>query len=87
MNRKSKLAAIAIAAAASMAMPALALAQLQTGTAANREQLYGYGASPGQFAPYYGRQAGEGAYAQVPGSALLNQARPSGNLRRLHRGY
>ena len=87
MNSKSRLAAIAIVAAAGMAMPTLASAQLQTGTAANREQLYGYGGSRGGFAPYYGRQAGEGAYAQVPGSPFMTPARPGGHFRRLHRGY
>ena len=87
MNSKSKLAAIAIMVAIGVAMPAPAFAQLQTGTAANREQLYGYGESRGGFAPYYGRQAGEGAYAQVPGSPFMTQARPGGHFRRLHRGY
>ena len=85
MSRKSKFGAIAMVAAVGMAMPALAFAQLQTGTAANREQLYGYGSSPGQFVPYYGRQ-GLGAYAEVPRSAFVTRARPGGNFRR-HRGY
>jgi hypothetical protein len=73
MNSKSKLAAIALVAAVGVATPALAFAQaLQTGSAANREQLYG--SSPGQFVSY-GRQAdranGLGAYARVPGSASV----------------
>ena len=70
MNTKSKLATIAIVTAVGMATPALAFAQaLQTGTAANREQLYG--SSPGEFAPYYGRQAdlanGLSSHAEVRG--------------------
>jgi hypothetical protein len=87
MNSKSKLAAIAIMAAVGVAMPALAFAQLQTGTAANREQLYGCGSSPGGFVPYYGRQAGVDAYAEVPGSAFVTRTRPGGHFRRQHRGY
>jgi hypothetical protein len=83
MNRKSKLAAIVIMAAVGVAMPALAFAQLQTGTAANREQLYGYGSTPSQFVPYYGRPTGLGAHAEVPGS-LVTRARPAGHFRRHH---
>ena len=87
MNRKSKLAATAIMATFGVAMPALAFAQLQTGTAANREQLYGYGSSPSQFVPYYGRQAGLGAHAEVPGSAFVTRTRPGGHFLRQHQGY
>jgi hypothetical protein len=86
MNRKSKLAAIGIMAALGVAMPAQAFAQLQTGTAANREQLYGSGSAPSQFVPYYGRQAGLGAHAEVRGS-LVTRARPSRHFRRHHHGY
>jgi len=86
MNSKSRLAAIAIMAAVGVAMPALAFAQLQTGTAANRAQLYGYGSAPSQFVPYYGPQAGLGAHAEVPGS-LVTRARPGGHFRRHHQGY
>jgi hypothetical protein len=92
MNSKSKLAAIAIVAAVGVATPTLAFAQLQTGTAANREQLYGYGSSPSRFVPYYADRAnGLGAYAEVPGSAFVNPGparRPfpaSGLLRRKRR--
>jgi hypothetical protein len=70
MNSKSKLAAIALMAAA-VATPAFAQA-LQTGSAANRAQLYG--SSPSQFVAY-GRRAdpanGLGAYAKVRNSALV----------------
>jgi hypothetical protein len=72
MNSKSKLAAIVLVVAAGVATPAFAQA-LQTGSAANRAQLYS--SSPSQFVPYYGRQAdranGLGAYAEVPGSASV----------------
>ena len=85
MNSKSKLAAIAIMAALGVAMPALAFAQLQTGTAENREQLYGNGSAPSQFVPYYGRQAGLGARAEVPGSAFVTRGRPGSHFRR--QGY
>ena len=79
MNSKSKLAAIALVAAVGMATPALAFAQaLQTGTAANRAQLYG--SSPNQFVPY-GRYAyrtnGLGAHAEVPSSASVTQPGPA----------
>lgn len=84
MNSKSRLAAIAIMAAVGVAMPALAFAQLQTGTAANREQLYGNGSAPSQFVPYYGRQAGLGAHAEVPGSLVT---RRGGHFRRHHQRY
>jgi hypothetical protein len=87
MNSKSKLAAIAIIAAVGVGMPAVAFAQLQTGTAANREQLYGYGSAPSQFVPYYGRQAGLGAHAEVPRSAFVTRARPGGHFRRQHQAY
>ena len=89
MNSKSRLAAIAIMAAVGVAMPALAFAQLQTGTAANREQLYGYGSSPSRFVvPYYADRAnGLGAYAEVPGSAFVTRARPGGHFWRQRRGY
>ena len=87
MNSKSKLAAIAIIAAVGVAMPALAFAQLQTGTAANREQLYGNGSAPSQFVPYYGRQSGLGAHAEVPGSAFVTRTRPGAHFRWQHHGY
>jgi len=89
MNSKSKLAAIAIVTAAGVATPTLAFAQLQTGTAANREQLYGYGSSPSRFVvPYYADRAnGLGAYAEVPGSAFMTWARPGGDFWRQRRGY
>jgi hypothetical protein len=67
MNSKSKFAAIALLTAVGLATPAFAQG-LETGTAANREQLFGN--LPSQFVPYYGRQAyranGLGAYAKVP---------------------
>jgi hypothetical protein len=85
MNSKSKLAALAVA-AVGVTMPALAFAQLQTGTAANREQLYGSGSSSSQFAPYYDRQ-GLGGYAEVPGSAFVTRAQPGVHFRRHHQGY
>jgi hypothetical protein len=73
MNSKLRLAAAALL-AVSMTTPAFA--QLQTGTAANREQLYGWSAGPSQFVPY-GRYAyranGLGAYAEVPGSAFVTR--------------
>jgi hypothetical protein len=69
----SKLAAIALVAAVGVATPAFAFAQaLQTGSAANRAQLYGY--SPSQFVSYGGQAAranGLGAFAKVPGSAVV----------------
>jgi hypothetical protein len=75
MNSKSKLAAIAVIAAVGVATPAFAQA-LQTGSAANRAQLYG--SSPSQFVPY-GRQAdrasGLSAYARVPSSAFVTGQR------------
>jgi hypothetical protein len=78
MNR-SKLAAIAFVAAVGVAMPAFAFAQaLQTGTAANRAQLYG--SSPSQFVPYgqYAYRAnGLGAYAEVPSSASVTRPGPA----------
>jgi hypothetical protein len=74
MNRKSKFAAMALLAAVGVATPAFAQ-ELETGTAANREQLFG--ASPGQSAPYYGPQAyranGLGAYARVPRGAFVTR--------------
>jgi len=86
MNSKSRLAAIAIVAAVGVGTPALAFAQaLQTGTAANREQLYHYGSPPSQFV---GRQAdvanGLGAYAAVPG-ATRHAQRPNRSLSRSRR--
>jgi uncharacterized membrane protein len=73
MNSKLKLAAIALVAAVG-ATPAVAFAQeLQTGTAANREQLFGNGAS------------GFGAYAKAPGSAFVS--RHGGHIWRHHRSY
>lgn len=85
MNSKSKLGAIAILAAVGVATPATAFAQeLQTGTAANREQLFGNG-SPG-YVPYYGRQAsGAGAHAEVRSSPFLT--RRGGHFRRHYRSY
>jgi hypothetical protein len=74
MNSKSKFAAIALLTAVGVATPAFAQG-LETGTAANREQLFG--TSPGQFVPYYGRQAyranGLGAYAKVPRRAFVTR--------------
>lgn len=82
MNTKSKLAAIAVVAAVSVAAPALAFAQaLQTGTAANREQLYGYSPAPNEFVPYYGN--GLRAYAEVPG-VIRHAPRSYRGLGRLH---
>lgn len=50
MNSKSKFAAVAIVVAVGVATTAGEFTQaLQTGTAADREQLYGYGSSPSQF--------------------------------------
>jgi len=76
MNCKSKVAALALVAAVGLATPAFAQA-LQTGTAANRAQLYGWSSGPSQFGPY-GRLAdranGQGAYAMVPGSATQTGA-------------
>ena len=70
MNKKSKLAAIALVAALGVATPVVASAQgLETGTAANREQLFGYGPSRGGFS----------AYAQVPSVPYR------GGLARVHR--
>lgn len=73
MNCKLRLAAIALVATVGAATPTLASAQaLQTGSAANREQLYG--SSPSPFVAY-GRQRaranGLGAYARVSGSAFV----------------
>lgn len=79
---KSKLAAIAVVAAVSVAAPALAFAQaLQTGTAANREQIYGYGSAPNEFVPYY--RNGLGAFAEVPG-VTRHAPRPYRRLAPLH---
>jgi hypothetical protein len=75
MISESKLAAAVFVAAVGVAMPAFAQA-LQTGTAANRAQLYSSSSSsaPSQFVPY-GRRAdranGLGSYAMVPGSAFV----------------
>jgi len=79
VNNKSKLAAIALVAAVGVATPAFAFAQaLQTGTAANRTQLYG--SSPSQFVPY-GQNAyrtnGLGAHAEVLSSASVTQPGPA----------
>ena len=74
MDKKSKLTAIALVAALGVAMPAVAFAQVETGTAANREQLYGYGSS----------RSGFGAYAEVPGSV---SSRHGGHLWRHYWGY
>jgi hypothetical protein len=75
MNCRSKLSAIGlVAVVVGVATPAFAQA-LQTGSAANREQLYD--SSQSQFVPYYGRQTdranGLGAYAEASGAAT---ARP-----------
>jgi hypothetical protein len=75
VNSKPKLAVISFVVAVGVATPAFAFAQaLQTGTAANRAQLYG--SSPSQFVPY-GRYAyranGLGAYAEVPSSASVTR--------------
>jgi hypothetical protein len=79
MISKSELAAIAFVAALGAATPAFAQA-LQTGTAANRAQLYGSSSASCQFVPY-GRQAdranGLGAYAMVPGSAFATRRGPA----------
>ena len=73
MIRKAKIVAIAFVAAVGVATPAFAQA-LQTGTAANRAQLYGWSSAPSQFIRY-GRRAdranGLGAYAMVPSSAFV----------------
>lgn len=73
MISKSRLAAIALAAAVGVATPALAQG-LETGTAANRAQLYGPGAAQSELVPHV-RRAGRGnglsAYAMVPGSAVV----------------
>jgi hypothetical protein len=75
MNKKSKLAAIALVAALGVATPAVAVAQdLETGTAANREHLFGYGPS----------RSGFSAYAEVPGSV---SGRHGGYLWRHYWGY
>lgn len=75
MNSNSKIAAIALVVAIGVATPAFAQG-LQTGTAANREQLYGWRSGPSQFVPY-GRYAyranGLGAYAEVPASPFVAQ--------------
>lgn len=75
----SKLATIAVVAAVGMATPTFAQ-ELQTGTAANRAQLYGW-SGPSQFAPY-GRYAyranGLGAYAEVPGWPFVTRPGPYG---------
>jgi hypothetical protein len=65
MNSKSRLAAIALVAAIGAATPAVAFS-------ANQAQLYG--SSPSKFVRH-GRNAdranGLGAYASVPGSAVM----------------
>jgi hypothetical protein len=79
VNSKSRLAAIALVAAVGVATPAFAFAQaVQTGTAANRAQLYG--SSPSQFVSYgqYAYRAnGLGAHAEVPSSASVTQPGPA----------
>lgn len=75
MNSRSKLAAFALVVAFGVMTPAFAFAQaLQTGSAANRAQLYG--SSPSQSVSY-GRQPdganGLGSYARVPGSAFVTR--------------
>jgi hypothetical protein len=79
MISKSKLAAIAFVAAVGAATPAFAQA-LQTGTAANRAQLYGWSSAPSQVVPF-GRRAdranGLSAYAMVPGSAFVMRHGPA----------
>ncbi len=72
MITNSKIAAIAFVAAVGAATPTFAQA-LQTGTAANRAQLYGWSSAPSQFVPYARRADlanGLGAYAMVRGSAF-----------------
>jgi hypothetical protein len=79
MNCKSKLAALGLVAVVGVATPAFAQA-LQTGSAANREQLYGSSPSH-QFAPYYGRQTdranGLGAYAEAASRSAVAQPGPA----------
>jgi hypothetical protein len=79
MISKSKLAAAAFVAAVGVATPAFAQA-LQTGTAANRAQLYSSSSAPSQFVSY-GRRAdranGLGAYAMVPDSAFVPRRGPA----------
>jgi hypothetical protein len=79
MISKSKLIAVAFVAAVGVATPAFAQA-LQTGTAANRAQLYGFGSVPSRLVPYgrrAGRASGLGAYAMVPGSAFVTRHGPA----------
>jgi hypothetical protein len=79
MISKSKLATVAFVATVGVVTPAFAQA-LQTGTAANRAQLYGSSSAPSQYVPY-GRRAdranGLGAFAMVPGSAFVTRHGPA----------
>jgi hypothetical protein len=79
MISKSKLAAIAFVATVGAATPAFAQA-LQTGTAANRAQLYGFSSAPSQFVRH-GQRAdranGLWAYAMAPGSAFVTRHGPA----------
>jgi hypothetical protein len=76
MNSKSKFAAIAILTTVGVATPAFAQ-ELETGTAANREQLFG--TSPN--VTHYGRQAyranGLSAYAKVPRRGFVTRPGPA----------
>ena len=72
MNKNSKLAAIALMVALGVVMPTYAQA-METGTAANREQLYGYGPS----------RSGFSAYAAVPKAS----SRHGGYMWRHYWGY
>jgi hypothetical protein len=79
MISKSKLAAVGFVATVGVATPAFAQA-LQTGTAANRTQLYGSRSAPSQLVPYNrraDRANGLGAYAMVPGSAFVTRQGPA----------
>lgn len=79
MISKSRLAAIALVAAVGMATPALAQG-LETGTAANRAQLYGPGAVQSEFVPHVrraDRANGLSAYAMVPGSTVVTGHGPA----------
>lgn len=75
MNSTSKLAAIVLAAMVGVTGPALAQA-LETGTAANRAQLYGHGPTPRGLVPYgwhADRGYGLNAYGMVPGSPRVSR--------------
>lgn len=77
MISKSTLAAAAVAAMVAVAAPAFAQ-NLETGTAANRAQLYDHGPAPRGLVPYdwhAERGGGLGAYAMVPPSPGARQHR------------